>query len=134
MSRLVARLSKLEQRQGASKEGSSFIIQRQLFWREGDVLRSVPAYASVLNGSGWARIVYSEGESEASFDTRVASKACGDVERLAGDAGSGIGRKRVQVDAEAEQAAIAPGSPWENGYCESFNSRFRDEPLNGEVF
>jgi transposase InsO family protein len=31
-------------------------------------------------------------------------------------------------------AYIEPGSPWENGYCESFNARFRDELLNGEVF
>ncbi|MFP6690498.1 MAG: transposase, partial [Alphaproteobacteria bacterium] len=23
---------------------------------------------------------------------------------------------------------------WENGYCESFNARFRDELLNGELF
>lgn len=29
---------------------------------------------------------------------------------------------------------IAPGSPWENGYNESFNGRLRDELLNGEVF
>ena len=29
---------------------------------------------------------------------------------------------------------IEPGSPWENGYCESFNSKMRDEFLNGEVF
>ena len=28
---------------------------------------------------------------------------------------------------------IEPGSPWENGYCESFNSRLRDEFLNGEI-
>lgn len=28
---------------------------------------------------------------------------------------------------------IEPGSPWENSYSESFNSRFRDELLNGEV-
>ena len=28
---------------------------------------------------------------------------------------------------------IEPGSPWENGYCESFNSRMRDEFLNGEL-
>ena len=34
----------------------------------------------------------------------------------------------------AETAYIEPGSPWENGYCESFNARFRDELLNGEVF
>jgi putative transposase len=34
----------------------------------------------------------------------------------------------------ATAAYIEPGSPWENGYCESFNSKFRDELLDGEVF
>ena len=34
----------------------------------------------------------------------------------------------------ARTAYIEPGSPWENGYCESFNARFRDELLNGEIF
>ena len=34
----------------------------------------------------------------------------------------------------AKTAFITLGSPWENGYCESFNARFRDELLNGEVF
>jgi transposase InsO family protein len=34
----------------------------------------------------------------------------------------------------AKTAYIEPGSPWENGYCESFNARFRDELLNGEFF
>ena len=29
---------------------------------------------------------------------------------------------------------ITPGSPWENGYCESFNGKLRDEMLNGEIF
>jgi transposase InsO family protein len=29
---------------------------------------------------------------------------------------------------------IAPGSPWENGYCESFNGKLRNELLNGEIF
>ena len=29
---------------------------------------------------------------------------------------------------------IEPGSPWENAYSESFNSRLRDELLNGELF
>lgn len=29
---------------------------------------------------------------------------------------------------------IKPGSPWENGYCESFNGKLRDELLNGEIF
>ena len=34
----------------------------------------------------------------------------------------------------AKTAYIEPGSPWENGYCESFNARLRDELLNGEIF
>ena len=34
----------------------------------------------------------------------------------------------------ATTAFIEPGSPWENGYVESFNARFRDELLNGELF
>lgn len=29
---------------------------------------------------------------------------------------------------------IAPGSPWENGYCESFNGKLRDECLKQEIF
>ncbi len=34
----------------------------------------------------------------------------------------------------SQTAYIEPGSPWENGYCESFNSKLRDELLNGELF
>ena len=34
----------------------------------------------------------------------------------------------------AKTAYIAPGSPWENGYIESFNARLRDERLDGEIF
>ena len=34
----------------------------------------------------------------------------------------------------AKTLYIAPGSPWENGYCESFNGKLRDELLNGEIF
>ena len=29
---------------------------------------------------------------------------------------------------------IEPGSPWENGYCESFNGKLRDECPNQEIF
>ena len=34
----------------------------------------------------------------------------------------------------AKTAFIEPGSPWENGYVESFNGKLRDELLNAEVF
>ena len=42
-------------------------------------------------------------------------------------------RKRL-ADTGAKTLYIEPGSPWENGYCESFNSKLRDEFLNGEIF
>ena len=31
-------------------------------------------------------------------------------------------------------AYIEPGSPWENGFCESFNGTLRDNLLDGEIF
>ncbi len=34
----------------------------------------------------------------------------------------------------SKTAYIEPGSPWENGYVESFNARLRDELLDGEIF
>jgi len=34
----------------------------------------------------------------------------------------------------APSVHITPGSPWENGFIESFNARLRDELLDGEVF
>ncbi|SEF77584.1 HTH-like domain-containing protein [Bryocella elongata] len=42
-------------------------------------------------------------------------------------------RKSLLVRAERRWSS-EPGSPWENGYCESFNSKIRDEFLNGEIF
>ncbi len=39
-----------------------------------------------------------------------------------------LARLRVQT------LYIAPGSPWESGYNESFNGKLRDEFLNGEIF
>jgi len=35
---------------------------------------------------------------------------------------------------EVKPLYIEPGSPWENGYIESFNGKLRDELLNGELF
>ena len=34
----------------------------------------------------------------------------------------------------AKATTIEPGSPWGNGYCESFSARLRDALLNGEIF
>ena len=42
--------------------------------------------------------------------------------------------KRWLEQAEVQTLYIAKGSPWENGYVESFNGRLRDELLHGELF
>lgn len=42
--------------------------------------------------------------------------------------------RRFLAQAGVETLFIDPGAPWQNGYNESFNSRFRDELLNLEVF
>lgn len=37
-------------------------------------------------------------------------------------------------EARIQTLYIAPGCPWENGYAESFNGKFKDEFLDGELF
>ncbi len=44
------------------------------------------------------------------------------------------GIRRWLVQAGVNTLFIAKSSPWENGYVESFNGKFRDELLNGELF
>ena len=48
--------------------------------------------------------------------------------------GYGLGFVRCSKALDVETLHIAPGSTWQNGYCESFNGKLRDELLNGEVF
>jgi putative transposase len=53
------------------------------------------------------------------------------------DNGPEFAAKAVQewiAVAGAKTAYIERGSPWENGYIESFNARLRDELLDGEIF
>jgi len=53
------------------------------------------------------------------------------------DNGSEFTAKRVRAWLEklsVKPLFIEPGSPWENGYIESFNGRMRDELLEREVF
>lgn len=42
--------------------------------------------------------------------------------------------RQFLTSAGVETLYIEPGSPWQNGYAESFHSRLRDEVLNAEVF
>ncbi|HEV7327125.1 MAG TPA: IS3 family transposase [Bosea sp. (in: a-proteobacteria)] len=61
----------------------------------------------------------------------------GVLEHIRSDNGPEFVAKAVQdwISAVgAKTAYIAPGSPWENGFIESFNARLRDELLDGEIF
>ena len=58
-------------------------------------------------------------------------------EHIRSDNGSGFRAKDLVAwlaDLGVKTAYIAPGSPWENGYNESFNGRLRDEFLRCESF
>jgi len=58
-------------------------------------------------------------------------------ERLRSDTGPEFVAKDLRkwlADTGAKTLYIEPGSPWENGYCESFNSKLRDEFLNPDIF
>jgi putative transposase len=58
-------------------------------------------------------------------------------EYIRSDNGSEFTAKRVREfisNLGTYPAFIEPGSPWENGYIESFNGKMRDELLNGEIF
>jgi transposase InsO family protein len=58
-------------------------------------------------------------------------------EHIRSDNGAEFIAKAVQewiTAVGAKTAYIAPGSPWENGFIESFNARLRDELLDGEIF
>ena len=58
-------------------------------------------------------------------------------EHLRSDNGSEFTAKMVREwlsRLDVRTLYIEPGSPWENGYIESFNGKLRDELLNGEIF
>ena len=58
-------------------------------------------------------------------------------EHIRSDNGPEMTSKRVRnwlQQIGTQTLFIEPGSPWENGYNESFNGKLRDEYLNGEIF
>jgi len=58
-------------------------------------------------------------------------------EHLRSDNGSEFTAKAVRewlAKVGVKTLFIEPGSPWENGYCESFNGKLRDELLDREIF
>lgn len=68
------------------------------------------------------------------------ARAClerGSPEHIRSDQGPEFIAKAVRdwiAAVGTKTAFIEKASPWENGYCESFNGKLRDELLNGEIF
>ena len=63
--------------------------------------------------------------------------AHGPPEHIRSDSGSEFTAKAVRqwlANTGVRTLYIEPGSAWENGYCESFNSKLRDELLDREIF
>lgn len=48
--------------------------------------------------------------------------------------GDQAGTAPVRLPGRRPRRFNRPRQPWENGYCESFNGKLRDELLNGEIF
>ncbi len=66
---------------------------------------------------------------------RQAMATYGIPERIRSDNGTEFVAQKIQAwlrDNRIKTLYIDPGSPWQNGYIESFHSRFRDECLNRE--
>jgi putative transposase len=61
----------------------------------------------------------------------------GEPDHIRSDNGPEFANKAVKTWLEhsgVKTLFVAPGSPWENGYVESFNSKLRDELLDRELF
>ena len=81
-----------------------------------------------------ARRINGMGVIEAMADAMIVH---GVPEHIRSDNGPEMTAKIVRkwlASVGAKTLYIEPGSPWENGYCESFNGKLRDELLNGEIF
>ena len=81
-----------------------------------------------------ARRINGMGVIETMADTMIVH---GVPEHIRSDNGPEMTAKAVRewlTNVGAKTLYIEPGSPWENGYCESFNGKLRDELLNGEIF
>jgi transposase InsO family protein len=73
----------------------------------------------------------SDAVSDVSWPAHDARSAGRDVSSIKRALVSGAAVREWIAAVGAKTAYIMPGSPWENGYCESFNSKLRDELLNG---
>lgn len=111
-----------------------FVVDRT---REGNrfrVLTVIDDFSRECLNIKVARILNSHDVIDVLFDLFMLHRA---PDCIRSDNGSEFTAKivrKLQNTLRVNTLFIEPGSPWENGYNESFNGKFRDELLNGEIF
>lgn len=137
--------------------------RRRLWWNDGSCVRLRPAHrnhvwsydfvqARTHEGRAYRMLTVVDEFTRECLAIDVARKLTSEdvLERLSdlfiqrgvpdfvrSDNGPEFTAKRVKdwlARVEVKTLFIEPGSPWENGYVESFNGKLRDELLNGEIF
>jgi transposase InsO family protein len=111
-----------------------FIFDRTRDGRAVKILTVIDEYTRECLALRAERSMRSEGVLEVLDDLFIRR---GIPEHIRSDNGSEMTAKLVRSWLDTLQVKplyIEPGSPWENGYVESFHGRLRDELLNGELF
>ena len=73
-------------------------------------------------------------ETEIHINRGIAIAEASRLKKLVADLSLDKAIRRWLNRAGVKMLFIEPGSPWENGYIESFNGKLRDELLNWEIF
>ena len=116
---------------GRATEGHDFVEDRT---RDGRTFRMLCVVDEFTREALALRVARKLGAADVLSDLFILR---GVPAHIRSDNGPEFVAKRVQgwiSGVGAKTAYIEKGSPWENGYVESFNGKLRDELLNAEVF
>jgi len=111
-----------------------FVATRTADGRAVRLLNIIDEYTRECLSIRVARHITSEGVFEELSNLFIVR---GIPQHIRSDNGSEFAAKELRrwlSDVGVTTLFIEPGSPWENGYVESFNGRLRDELLNREIF
>lgn len=111
-----------------------FVLIRDAYGRKIRMLTMIDEYSRTCLAVHCARHI---GANEVIEQLATAMVMHGVPEHIRSDNGPEFVANRLREwlnNIGVKTAYIEPGSPWENGYCESFNGTLRDNLLNGEIF
>ena len=111
-----------------------FVLIRDAYGRKIRMLTMIDEYSRTCLAVHCARHI---GANEVIEQLATAMITHGIPEYIRSDNGPEFVAHRLRAwlnNIGVKTAYIEPGSPWENGYCESCNGTLRDNLLNGEIF